>query len=132
MYVREGRMTLSAKKKVLARERRHRRVRRKIMGTPERPRLSVYRSLNQVYAQIIDDLSGKTLVAASSLGKGVKGKGKTQTGGNIEAAKEVGAAIAALAKSANIGKVVFDRGGSIYHGRIKALADAAREGGLIF
>jgi large subunit ribosomal protein L18 len=125
-------MTLSVKQKVLAKERRHRRVRRKIMGTPERPRLSVYRSLNQIYVQIIDDLSGKTLVAASSLGKGVKGKGKAKTGGNIEAAKEVGAAVAALAKQANIGKVVFDRGGSIYHGRIKALAEAAREGGLIF
>lgn len=127
-------MTLSVKQKVQARERRHRRVRRKIMGTAERPRLSVYRSLNQIYVQIIDDLSGKTLAAASSLGKGAKGKGKgkTKTGGNIEAAKEVGAAIAALAKQANIGKVVFDRGGSIYHGRIKALADAAREGGLIF
>lgn len=127
-------MTLSVKQKVQARERRHQRVRRKIMGTPERPRLSVYRSLNQIYVQIIDDLSGKTLVAASSLGKGVKGKGKgkTKIGGNIEAAKEVGAAIAALAKQANIGKVVFDRGGSIYHGRIKALADAARQGGLIF
>ena len=125
-------MTLTAKKKVEARERRHRRVRRKIMGTAERPRLSVYRSLNQIYVQIIDDLSGKTLIATSSLGKGVKGKGKTKTGGNIEAAKEVGAAIAALAKQANIGKVVFDRGGSLYHGRIKALADAAREGGLIF
>lgn len=125
-------MSLSVKKKVQARERRHQRVRRKIMGTPERPRLSVYRSLNQIYAQVIDDLSGKTLVAASSLGKGVKGKGKTKTGGNIEAAKAVGAEIAALAKQANIGKVVFDRGGSIYHGRIKALADAAREGGLIF
>jgi large subunit ribosomal protein L18 len=127
-------MTLSVKQKVLARERRHRRVRRKIMGTPERPRLSVYRSLNQIYVQIIDDLSGKTLVAASSLGQAVKGEGKakTKTGGNIAAAKEVGAAIAALAKKANIGKVVFDRGGSIYHGRIKALAEAAREGGLIF
>lgn len=125
-------MSLSVKKKVQAKERRHQRVRRKIMGTAERPRLSVYRSLNQIYAQVIDDLSGKTLVAASSLGKGVKGKGKTKTGGNIEAAKAVGAEIAALAKQANIGKVVFDRGGSIYHGRIKALADAAREGGLIF
>lgn len=125
-------MTLSIKQKVQARERRHQRVRRKIMGTAERPRLSVYRSLNQIYAQIIDDLSGKTLAAASSLGKGVKGEGKKKTGGNIETAKEVGAAIAVLAKQANIGKVVFDRGGSIYHGRIKALADAAREGGLIF
>jgi large subunit ribosomal protein L18 len=102
------------------------------MGTPERPRLSVYRSLNQIYVQIIDDLSGKTLAATSSLGKGVAGKGKTKTGGNIEAAKAVGAEIAALAKTVNVGKVVFDRGGQLYHGRIKALADAAREGGLIF
>lgn len=124
-------MTLSVKEKVLARERRHRRVRRKIMGTPERPRLSVYRSINQIYVQIIDDLSGKTLAAASSLEKGKKGKG-SQTGGNIDAAKKVGAKIAALAKEAHIEKVVFDRGGNLYHGRIKALAESAREGGLIF
>lgn len=123
-------MTISVKDKVLARERRHQRVRRKIMGTPERPRLSVYRSVNQIYAQIIDDLSGKTLVAASSLSKGSKDKKKS--GGNIEAAKAVGKTLAELAKQANIQKVVFDRGGYIYHGRIKALADSAREAGLTF
>lgn len=125
-------MTLATKEKALARERRHLRVRRKIMGTPERPRLSVYRSLNQIYAQIIDDLSGKTLVSTSSLGKGSKGKSKGKSGGNIAAAKAVGAELAIRAKEAKIQKVVFDRGGYLYHGRIKALADAAREGGLIF
>ena len=125
-------MTLAAKEKALARERRHRRVRRKIMGTLERPRLSVYRSLNHIYAQIIDDLSGKTIVSASTLSKGTKGKSKRKSGGNIDAAKRAGTELAAQAKKANIEKVVFDRGGYLYHGRIKALADAAREGGLIF
>lgn len=125
-------MAVSAKEKVLARTRRHERVRKKIMGTPERPRLSVYRSLDNIYAQIIDDLSGKTLAAASSLTKAAKGKKGKASGGNIEAAKMVGAKLAALAKEKNISKVVFDRGGYIYHGRVKALADAAREGGLVF
>ncbi|MCG3115628.1 MAG: 50S ribosomal protein L18 [Candidatus Manganitrophus sp. SA1] len=125
-------MAVSAKEKVLARTRRHERVRNKIMGTPERPRLSVYRSLDNIYAQIIDDLSGKTLAAASSLTKAAKGKKGKASGGNIEAAKMVGAKLAALAKEKNISKVVFDRGGYIYHGRVKALADAAREGGLVF
>jgi large subunit ribosomal protein L18 len=124
-------MAVSAKEKVLARERRHERVRNKILGTPERPRLSVYRSLDHIYAQIIDDLSGKTLAAASTLTKAAKGK-KEKSGGNIEAAKKVGAKLAALAKEKNISKVVFDRGGYIYHGRVKALAEAAREGGLVF
>lgn len=125
-------MAVSAKEKVLARTRRHERVRNKIMGTPERPRLSVYRSLDHIYAQIIDDLSGTTLAAASSLTKAVKGKKGEASGGNIEGAKRVGAKLAALAKEKNITKVVFDRGGYIYHGRVKALADAAREGGLVF
>ncbi|MCG3113521.1 MAG: 50S ribosomal protein L18 [Candidatus Manganitrophus sp. SB1] len=125
-------MAVSAKEKVLARTRRHERVRNKIMGTPERPRLSVYRSLDNIYAQIIDDLSGKTLAAASSLTKAAKGKKGKASGGNIEGAKMVGAKLAALAKEKNISKVVFDRGGYIYHGRVKALADAAREGGLVF
>ena len=125
-------MGLSVKEKALARERRHQRVRKKVMGTPDRPRLSVYRSLNHIYAQIIDDLSGRTLVSASSLGKGVKGESKKGNGGNITGAKGVGAQLAALAKEARIEKVVFDRGGNIYHGRVKALAEAAREGGLIF
>ena len=125
-------MALSSKEKVLARERRHIRVRNKIMGTPERPRLSVYRSLDHIYAQIIDDLSGKTLVAASSLTKAAKGNKGKQPGGNIDAAKAVGAKLAAIAKEKNISKVVFDRGGYLYHGRVKALAEAAREGGLVF
>lgn len=125
-------MAVSAKEKVLARERRHERVRNKIMGTPERPRLSVYRSLDHIYAQIIDDLSGKTLVAASTLTKAAKGKRGKGSGGNIEGAKAIGAKLAALAKEKNISKVVFDRGGYLYHGRVKALAEAAREGGLVF
>jgi large subunit ribosomal protein L18 len=102
------------------------------MGTEARPRLSVYRSLNHIYAQIVDDLSGKTIVSASTLSTGTKSKSKKKTGGNLDAAKRVGAELAARAKKVNIEKVVFDRGGYLYHGRIKALADAAREGGLIF
>ncbi|HIE64843.1 MAG: 50S ribosomal protein L18 [Nitrospira sp.] len=125
-------MEITSKEKRLARERRHRRVRRKIVGTADRPRLSVYRSLNQIYAQIVDDHSGKTLVASSSLEKGGKGRGETRDGGKIEVAKGVGTQLAILAKKANIESVVFDRGGYIYHGRIKALADSAREGGLVF
>ena len=103
---------------------RHLRVRRKVKGTPERPRLNVYRSLNNIYAQVIDDTKGVTLVAASSLEDG--------KGGNIEAAKAVGKAIAGKATEKGIKQVVFDRGGHIYHGRIKALAEAAREAGLEF
>lgn len=125
-------MATSVKEKRLARERRHRRVRRKIVGTADRPRLSVYRSLNQIYAQIVDDLTGKTLVAFSSLEKGGKAKKKKGDGGKVEVARAVGAKLATLAKEAKIERVVFDRGGYIYHGRIKALADSAREGGLIF
>ncbi|MGB3941909.1 MAG: 50S ribosomal protein L18 [Candidatus Manganitrophaceae bacterium] len=121
-------MALSSKDKAQARERRHQRVRRKIFGTPERPRLSVYRSVGQIYAQIIDDLSGRTLVAASTLSKGAK----IEPGGNMSAAKSLGMRLAALAKEKNITKVVFDRGGYLYHGRVKALAESAREGGLIF
>jgi large subunit ribosomal protein L18 len=100
---------------------------KKIFGAKERPRLSVFRSLNHIHAQIIDDSIGQTLVAVSSLGlKGVK------NGGNIAAAKEVGKQIAALAVAKKVKAVVFDRGTSRYHGRVKALADAAREGGLVF
>jgi large subunit ribosomal protein L18 len=99
-------------------------VRKKIIGTTERPRLSVFRSLKHIHAQVINDSSGKTLAAASSL--------KIKNGGNITAAKQVGKLIAEKAKAAGITKVVFDRGNSLYHGRIKALADAAREGGLLF
>ena len=97
-----------------------------MQGTAERPRLNVYRSLNQIYTQLIDDASGTTLASASSEAA------KLKTGGNVAAAKEVGKQIAETAKEKGIKKVVFDRGGYLYHGRIKALADAAREAGLEF
>ncbi|MGB9789881.1 MAG: 50S ribosomal protein L18 [Thermotoga caldifontis] len=114
----------------LKRIRRHLRIRKKIKGTPERPRLAVFRSEKHIYAQIIDDTKGHTLVAASTLDKELRGKlAKTY---NVEAAKEVGRLIAQRALSLGIKKVVFDRGGFKYHGRIKALADAAREAGLEF
>lgn len=106
--------------------RRHIRVRNKVSGTPERPRLSVYRSNKQIYAQIIDDIAGTTIVSASSLNL------KLENGGNVEAAAKVGAEIAKLAQDKEIKSVVFDRGGYLYHGRVKALADAAREAGLEF
>ena len=111
----------------MERTRRHLRVRRKISGTQERPRLCVYRSNTNIYVQIIDDVAGKTLVAASTLDKEVKTKHS-----NKEAAKEVGTLIAKRAKEHNIVNVVFDRGGYIYHGIVKELAEAAREGGLVF
>jgi large subunit ribosomal protein L18 len=111
------------------RQRVHDRIRKKLQGTAERPRLNVYRSLNHIYVQVVDDLHGKTLVSASSAeGK----KSDRRTGGNVAAAKEVGKMIAERAKAKGITKIVFDRGGYIYHGRVKALADAAREGGLQF
>ena len=111
----------------MERQRRHMRVRRKISGTAERPRLCVYRSNSNIYAQIIDDVAGNTLVSASTLDKEVKTKHA-----NKEAAKEVGALIAKRATDKKIVDVVFDRGGYIYHGVIKELAEAAREGGLKF
>lgn len=111
----------------LERARRHARVRTKVSGTAERPRLCVYRSNTNLYAQIIDDVAGNTLVAASTLDKEVKTKKS-----NIEAAKEVGALIAKRAAAKNIKTVVYDRGGYIFHGVVKALAEAAREGGLEF
>lgn len=111
--------------------RRHVRLRKKISGTTERPRLSVYRSLHHIYAQVIDDSKGLTLVAASTVEPELREKLKNN-GGNIEAAKIVGTAIAKKAVEKGITKVVFDRGGQIYHGRVKALAAAAREGGLEF
>jgi large subunit ribosomal protein L18 len=108
----------------------HDRVRTKVSGTTERPRLCVYRSLGHIYAQVIDDRTGNTLVSASSVDgetkKNLKG------GGNIAAAKVIGKAVAERAKAAGVQKVVFDRGGYKYHGRVKALADAAREAGLQF
>lgn len=111
----------------LERTRRHARVRTKVSGTAERPRLCVYRSNTNLYAQIIDDVAGNTLVAASTLDKEVKTKKS-----NVEAAKEVGALIAKRAAAKNIKTVVYDRGGYIFHGVVKALAEAAREGGLEF
>ena len=106
---------------------RHKRVRAKISGTPERPRLNVFRSETNIYAQVIDDVAGKTLVSASSLEKGFEGPGS-----NCEAAKKVGQMVAERAKAAGITTVVFDRGGYVYHGRVAALAEGAREGGLEF
>ncbi len=108
----------------------HRRIRHKISGSSERPRLCVYRSLNHIYAQVIDDTRGKTLVSASTVEKEVRGAVKSS--GNILAAKVVGKAVAERARSKGIEAVVFDRGGYLYHGRVKALADAARESGLKF
>ena len=108
------------------RQRIHDRIRRKLSGTEARPRLNVYRSLNHIYAQVIDDQKGETLVSASTMGL------KLKTGGNVAAAKEIGKAVAEAAVKQGIKKVVFDRGGYLYHGRIKALADAAREAGLEF
>lgn len=113
------------------RQRIHKRIREKMTGTAERPRLNVYRSLNHVYVQLIDDTEGKTLLSASTNeGKKVQ-KAKT-AGGNLAAAKAVGKSIAERAKQKGITKVVFDRGGYLYHGRVKAMADAAREAGLQF
>jgi large subunit ribosomal protein L18 len=124
---------LSKTSKDQTRQKVHTRIRKKLMGTTERPRLNVYRSVNHIYAQVIDDAKGVTLVSATSVekGKGVKGD-KRPTGGNVSSAKDVGKLIAERAKDKGIKKVVFDRGGYLYHGRIKALADAAREAGLEF
>jgi large subunit ribosomal protein L18 len=120
-------MNSMAKKKHLSRDRRHRRVRKKVRGTPERPRLAVFRSSRHIVAQVIDDIAGVTLAAASTHERDFDGYG-----GNIEAAARVGALAAERAKAAGITKVVFDRGGNRYHGRVKALADAARDAGLEF
>lgn len=109
------------------RVKRHNRVRGKISGTAERPRLCVFRSENHIYAQVIDDVAGSTLVAASTVEKDFEGKG-----GNVEAAKKVGLKIAERCLEKGVDTVVFDRGGYIYHGRVQALAEAAREGGLKF
>lgn len=121
-------------KKVEARLRRKKRIKKKIIGTPERPRLSVYKSLKHIYAQIIDDTIGHTLVAASSLSPEIREKLEElkKRGGKTEVAKAVGELIAKKALEKGITKVVFDRGGFKYHGRIKAFADAAREAGLQF
>jgi large subunit ribosomal protein L18 len=111
------------------RQRRHRRVRKKVRGTAERPRLAVFRSNNHIYAQVIDDVAGRTLASASTIDPSAKGAGGT---GNAEAAKKVGTLVAERANAAGVSKVVFDRGGFLYHGRVAALADAAREAGLEF
>jgi large subunit ribosomal protein L18 len=116
--------------KNVTRARVHERIRKTLAGSSERPRLNIYRSLNHIYAQVIDDGDGKTIVFASS-SEGAKGARKP-TGGNVAAAKEVGKRIAERAKEKGISKVVFDRGGYLYHGRVKALAEAAREAGLQF
>ena len=107
------------------RRRIHKRIRRKVSGTTEQPRLAVFRSVAHIYAQVIDDSKGVTIVAASS-----REKGATASGGNVAAAKEIGRRVAERAKEKGVTRVVFDRGGYLYHGRIKALADAAREAGL--
>jgi large subunit ribosomal protein L18 len=108
------------------RQRIHERIRQKLAGTGERPRLNVYRSLNHIYAQVVDDQKGETLVSASTI------QLKLKSGGNVAAAKQIGKAVAEKAVAKGIKQVVFDRGGYLYHGRVKALADAAREAGLEF
>jgi len=113
-----------------ARDLRHERLRRRVRGTAARPRLAVFRSLNHIHAQLVDDESGRTLVAADSRSK--EFLAQHRTGGNVAAAKAVGALLAERAKARGIERAVFDRGGYMYHGRVKALADAARAGGLIF
>jgi large subunit ribosomal protein L18 len=115
---------MGARRKVTALKRRHRRVRKKVVGTPERPRLAVYRSHRHIYAQVIDDFGGRTLAAASTL-KDANGSGSPK-----ERAKAVGKAVAERAKKAGISAVTFDRGGFRYHGRVRAVAEGAREGGL--
>jgi len=112
------------------REIRHHRLRRRIKGTPECPRMAVFGSLSNIYVQLIDDTEGRTVLSASTLEKGVKKE--IANGSNVEAAKTIGALVAKKALEKGIGSVVFDRGGHVFHGRIKALADAAREAGLKF
>ena len=109
---------------------RHRRVRRRVSGTAERPRLSVYRSLNQIYAQLIDDTSARTLLSVSSIDPELRKE--LSSGGNVEAARRVGETLGARAKALGVTRVVFDRGGYLYHGRVAALAEGARAGGLEF
>ena len=122
-------MTVHTKEGI--RQRIRNRIRKKLAGRPERPRLAVFRSQGHIYAQVIDDEAGRTLCSASSLDADFKGDGKKR-GANVAAAKQVGQLIATRAKEKGIQAVVFDRGGFLYHGRIKALADAARESGLKF
>jgi large subunit ribosomal protein L18 len=117
---------MATKNKAEIRRGVHSRIRKKVRGSADRPRLAVFRSLNHIYAQLIDDDSGKTLATASTTEKALAGS----TGGNIAAAQQVGKAIAERAQKAGVSKVVFDRGGYVYHGRVKALLDATREAGL--
>ena len=117
---------MSNTSRAVVREAIHKRIRRKVRGSTERPRLAVYRSLNHIYAQVIDDFEGQTLVSASTTEKDLRGA----SGGNLEAARRIGKTIAERALAKGISSVVFDRGGYLYHGRIKALTDAAREAGL--
>jgi large subunit ribosomal protein L18 len=124
-------MARTDRDKVLLR-RRHARVRRKVAGTPERPRLAVSRSLRHISAQVIDDTSGRTLAAASTADKELRDAAGRSGGGNVNAAQAVGRLVASRAKAAGVDRVVFDRGGFAYHGRVAALADAAREAGLEF
>ena len=112
-----------------SRQKIHNRIRKKVMGSAERPRLNVYRSLNHIYAQLVDDLKGETMVQASTLEDAKAGSTAT---GNLASAKAVGTRLADRAKGKGVEKIVFDRGGYLYHGRVKALADAAREAGLKF
>jgi large subunit ribosomal protein L18 len=121
---------MDRREKVEARDRRKRRIRKKIFGTKDKPRLCVYKSLKEIYAQIINDTDGKVLSGVSTLNKEIKAEVKY--GGNVKAAKEVGEHIGKIASGLGITHVVFDRNGFKYHGRIKALADGAREAGLIF
>ena len=122
-------MKSKATPRLEGRSRRHMRIRKKVKGTAERPRLAVYRSLNHIYAQLVDDLSGRTILTVSSLDEKLVPKGAK---GKIDAGKRVGKQIATLAKEKGIAAVCFDRGGYLYHGRVKAVADGAREGGLSF
>jgi large subunit ribosomal protein L18 len=117
---------MAQKDRAVVRRAVHKRIRRKVQGTAGRPRLAIYRSLNHIYAQIIDDEQGRTLASASTTEKDLRGS----TGGNLEAAQRVGRAIAERALAQGVERVVFDRGGYVYHGRVKALTDAAREAGL--
>ena len=117
--------------KFTGRERRHKIIRNKIAGTKERPRLSVYRSLNHMYAQVIDDTVGKTLLSVSTASPDIKGKVKKDSG-NVKGAAVLGTEVAVLCKKSGITKVVLDRSGYLYHGRVKALAESARKGGLEF
>ncbi|KXK11295.1 MAG: 50S ribosomal protein L18 [Chloroflexi bacterium OLB14] len=121
---------MAKKNRAISRERRHARVRRSVIGTPDRPRLSVFKSLTGIYAQVIDDVDGNTVVSASTVDKDLRGQMKGVK--KSDQAKAVGKAIAERAKSKGISSVVFDRGGFRYTGRVKALADGAREGGLQF